>query len=427
MSRSMFSRRHFLLASLPSTGAALLAPGVASAIGSKVEDPAGPLPERQQWLAFVERVSNPVLEALSKREMRRKMPVEAAPGLREERAVGTHLEAFARLLAGLAPWLELEASPQETTRETTLRSRYRSWSQQALASALDPSSPDYMRFGESAQTLVDSSFLALALLRAPRQLLGTMESRTRARLIAALEKERTVQPPLNNWLLFGALNEALLRRLQASWDRTRIDHALQEHQSWYLGDGTYGDGPQYHADFYNSFVIHPYLLALMDELRDEAAWAGMASSIVDRARRYSLIQERSISPAGEFPVLGRSITYRAGAFHLLADISRRRLLPSTLSPAGVRSALTAVQQRTLNAAGTFSPDGWLQIGLAGHQPSLGERYISTGSLYLCSAAWLPLGSGPDDPFWSGAAASWTQKSVWSGHDAPPDHALDTHQ
>lgn len=350
----------------------MLAPGVASAIGSKGEDQAGPLPERQQWLAFVERVSNPVLEALSKRELRRRMPVEAAPGLREERAVGTHLEAFARLLAGLAPWLELEPSPQETTRETTLRSRYRSWSQQALATALDPSSPDYMRFGESAQTLVDSSFLALALLRAPRQLLGAMESGTRVRLIAALEKERTVQPPLNNWLLFGALNEALLRQMQASWDRNRIDHALQDHQFWYLGDGTYGDGPQYHADFYNSFVIHPYLLALMDELHDEPAWASMASSIVDRARRYALIQERTISPGGEFPVLGRSITYRAGAFHLLADISRRRLLPSTLSPAGVRSALTAVQQRTLNAAGTFSPDGWLQIGLAGHQPSLGK-------------------------------------------------------
>jgi hypothetical protein len=84
-----------------------------------------------------------------------------------------------------------------------------------------------------------------------------------------------------------------------------------------------------------------------------------------------------------------------------------------------------MQQRTLNAVGTFSPEGWLQIGLAGHQPSLGEKYISTGSLYLCSAAWLPLGLNASDPFWSGAAASWTQKSVWSGNDAPPDHAMDT--
>ena len=426
MSPSNLSRRHFLFTSLPSSGAALLAPSVALGIASNAEDRADSAPEREQWLAFVERVSNPVLEALSKHELRRRMPVESAPGLRDERAVGTHLEAFARLLSGLAPWLELEPSPSETPGETALRTRYRSWSQQAIASALDPASPDYMRFGESAQTLVDSSFLGLALLRAPKQLLNTMESGTRTRFVTALESERTVQAPLNNWLLFAALNELLLRRMEVFWDRNRIQYALQEHQTWYLGDGTYGDGPQYHADFYNSFVIHPYLLALMDELHDEPAWAGMASSILDRARRYALIQERSISPGGEFPVLGRSITYRGGAFHLLADISRRRLLPSILSPAGVRSALTAVQQRTLNAPGTFSPEGWLQIGLAGHQPSLGERYISTGSLYLCSAPWLPLGLEPADPFWSGAAVSWTQKSIWSGHDAPPDHALDTH-
>lgn len=404
----------------------MLAPSLASGMDSNAKVRESAVSEREQWLALVERVSDPVLEALSRHELRRTMPVEAMPGLRDERAVGTHLEAFARLLAGLAPWLELEVLVGETPRETALRARYRSWSQQGLASALDPSSPDYMRFGESSQTLVDSSFLGLALLRAPNQLLNTMESATHARLIAAMESERKVQPPLSNWLLFSALNEGLLRRLGVSWDRHRIDYALREHESWYLGDGTYGDGPQYHADFYNSFVIHPYLLALMDELRDEAAWTGMAPSIADRARRYAVIQERSISSTGEFPVLGRSITYRGGAFHLLADVARRHLLPSSLSPAAVRCALTAVQQRTLNAAGTFSRDGWLQIGLAGHQPSLGERYISTGSLYLCSAAWLPLGLDPADPFWSGAAANWTQKSVWSGHDAAADHALDIH-
>jgi hypothetical protein len=378
--------------------------------------------EREQWLDLLERVSHPVLEALSQQELRRKMPVEAVPGHQKERAVGTHLEALGRLLAGLSPWLELDPAPGESARETALRKQYRSWSQQAIASALDSSSPDYMRFGESAQTLVDSSFLALALLRAPKQLLHAMDSTTRKRLVTALESERIVQAPFTNWLLFAALNEALLRKLDVFWDRLRIDYAIRQHQAWYLGDGTYGDGPRYHADFYNSYVIHPYLLALMDELHDETTWKDMAPTIVERSRRYAAIQERTISPGGEFPVLGRSIAYRAGAFHLLADAARRHLLPSTITPAAVRGALTAVQQRTLTAPGTFSPEGWLQIGLAGHQPSLAETYISTGSLYLCSAAWLPLGLEPADPFWSGAAADWTQKSVWAGHDAAADHA-----
>jgi hypothetical protein len=412
------TRRHLLVSGLCATSATLL-----PTLEAQPTQPPPAKSVRDQWLDWLDRVSSPVLEALAAQKLRSLMPVEAVAGHETDRAIGTHLEAFGRLLSGLAPWLELEPTPAESPRETALRTRYRQFARQSLTIALDPASPDHMAFGASAQTLVDSSFLSLALLRAPHQLIDTLDPTTRQRLIAALESERTIQSPFNNWLLFAALNEALLRRLGVFWDRLRVDYALREHQSWYLGDGTYGDGPHFHADFYNSYVIHPYLLALMDDLADEPTWKPLFAPILDRARRYAAIQERVISPSGEFPVLGRSITYRAGAFHLLADVSRRRQLPDNLKPAAVREALTAVQLRTLTPPGTFTPTGWLQIGLAGHQQSLAETYISTGSLYLTSNVWLPLGLAPADPFWADPAADWTQKSVWSGQDAPADHAL----
>jgi hypothetical protein len=81
-------------------------------------------------------------------------------------------------------------------------------------------------------------------------------------------------------------------------------------------------------------------------------------------------------------------------------------------------------QRTLGPQGTFSTEGWLQIGLAGHQPGLGEIYISTGSLYLCSAAWLPLGLPPMAPFWSLPPQPWTAQIIWSGKNFQADHAHD---
>jgi hypothetical protein len=353
------------------------------------------------------------------------MPVEAAPGQQAARAIGSPLEAFGRLLAGLAPWLELDPAPGVDAAESALRHRYRQAALRGIEAAVDPQAADYMRFGQSSQTLVDSSFLALALLRAPRQLIGPLSPATRAQLIAALEQERAIDPPFNNWLLFAAVNEALLHRLGAKADPERIAYALHELESWYLGDGTYGDGPRFHADFYNSIVIHPYLLQLIDSVGDiEPGWKVLQPAIRERASRYAAIQERLISPRGEYPVLGRSIAYRAGAFHLLADAALRGLLPAAVKPAQVRGALTAVQQRTLLAPGTFSADGWLQIGLCGHQPGLGETYISTGSLYLASAAWLPLGLPPQHPFWATPAADWTQKAVWAGADLAADHALD---
>jgi hypothetical protein len=282
-----------------------------------------------------------------------------------------------------------------------------------------------MDFGGDRQTIVDTAFLSLALLRAPNHLVGKLPGSARAQLADAMRATREQLPPYNNWLLFAAAIEAALHALGEPWDRMRVDYALRQHATWYLGDGVYGDGPHFHQDYYDSFVIHPFLLALMDSVApNEPAWAAMADSVRARATRYAAIQERMIGPDGTYPVVGRSIAYRCGAFHLLADVALRGALPKDVAPPQVRGALSAVIRRTLGAPGTFDDAGWLRIGLAGHQPSLGEVYISTGSLYLCTAAFLPLGLSAADGFWSGPAMPWTSVKAWGGVDLPADHAMD---
>jgi hypothetical protein len=218
--------------------------------------------------------------------------------------------------------------------------------------------------------------------------------------------------------------EVALRFAGEDWQRNRVDDALRKHAAWYVGDGLYGDGPDFHFDFYNSFVIQPFLLEILDRhANEDPAWLALKTKEDARALRYAAIQERLVAPDGSYPAIGRSITYRCGAFHHLAEMARRQRLPETLSPAQARSVLTAVIQRTLSAPGTFDAHGWLQIGLCGHQPALGETYISTGSLYLCSAAFLPLALPPENRFWSDPAADWTSRQIWSGKNLPADHAL----
>jgi hypothetical protein len=204
----------------------------------------------------------------------------------------------------------------------------------------------------------------------------------------------------------------------------RVDYAVRSLNEFYKGDGLYGDGPLLHWDYYNSFVMHSMLLAVVETFSgQEKAWDKLHPVFVERSRRYADIQERLVNPDGSYPAIGRSITYRCGAFQLLADMALKKQLPQRLTPAQVREALTAVIRRTLDAPGTFDANGWLTVGLCGHQPSLGERYISTGSLYLCSNAFLPLGLAADDPFWSGAAEQWTSQKIWSGKDLPADHSI----
>jgi hypothetical protein len=156
---------------------------------------------------------------------------------------------------------------------------------------------------------------------------------------------------------------------------------------------------------------------------EAAEWKTFREKAVERLRRYAALQERLIAPDGSYPAIGRSIAYRAGAFQGLSLAALRKILPREVTPAQARVALTRAIRRTMEAGGTFDAQGWLKIGLAGHQPGLGETYISTGSLYLCSVALLPLGLPAIDPFWTSPPVKTTWEKIWSGEDLSADKAL----
>jgi hypothetical protein len=405
---------------LQSAGAVLVTPAAAvlNAAGQKADRP----PEdRSVWVGVLRRLADPVLNNLANETLRLRMPVEQAP--RADRRSVTHLEALGRLMAGIGPWIELGGGESD---EGRLRRGYADLARRAIDRAVDPASPDFLNFSRERQPVVDAAFLAQGLLRARHHLLETLEARTVRNLVAALESTRSITPSFSNWLMFSVTIEAALAALGAPPDLMRVDYALRQHDEWYKGDGAYGDGPSFHWDYYNSFVIHPMLLDVLDVFRDtQPAWKDLAVRVEARARRYAGVLERLVGPDGSFPPIGRSLAYRCGAFHLLAQMALRHALPEGVSAAQVRGALTAVIRRTLEAPDTFDANGWLRIGFCGHQPGVGETYISTGSLYLCSVAFLPLGLPPGDDFWSAPPQPWTSRRAWSGQPFPIDHALAT--
>jgi hypothetical protein len=205
--------------------------------------------------------------------------------------------------------------------------------------------------------------------------------------------------------------------------RDRVDRALSSLMDWYKGDGFYGDGRNFHMDYYNTIVMHPLLVDTINQFGDDPQWSDLKREIYERAARYAAVQERQISPIGTYPIVGRSITYRFGVFHALAQSVLLGYLPKQIDPAQVRCALSAVIRRQTVASGTFDANGWLNIGVCGHQPALGEGYISTGSEYMCAAGLLPLGLPAAHPFWSRPDAEWTSVQAWSGANIRHDQAI----
>jgi hypothetical protein len=377
--------------------------------------------EREYWIRILTRIVSPVLENLSAKTLKTKMPVETSPGAKLRKKFA-HLEAFGRSLAGLAPWLELGV---DGTKEGKLRAKFIDLSCSAIRNAVNPASPDYLNFSDGQQPLVDVAFFAQALVRAPKQLWSNLDEATKQHVVTALKSTRAIAPHYNNWLLFPAMIEAALLKFDKDADLERIHYAVTEHEKWYLGDGFYSDGPTFRLDYYNSFVIQPMLIDILQTVYTQRGEMGeMLQVIFERAERYAVIQERLIAPDGSFPPVGRSLSYRCGAFQLLAQLALYNRLPDALPTNQVRSALNAVISRTMEVRGTFDWRGWLQIGLAGYQPELAEDYISTGSLYLCSTAFLPLGLPAENIFWTTPPCNWTSKKAFEGSGIEPDKAFD---
>ncbi|WP_063663022.1 DUF2264 domain-containing protein [Comamonas thiooxydans] len=332
-----------------------------------------------------------------------------------------HIEAVARWLVGVAPALELHMSSVEDL-------RFKEWievSRLLIGKMTSPDSFERFDFNQGTQPLVEAAFLAQSLLRAPEALWHGLSSDVQDNVLGCLVSSRQIRPHFNNWLLFSAMVEAFLCSIGEPWDRMRVDYALRQHQQWYVGDGTYGDGAEFHWDYYNSFVILPMLLDILDAVQGQhSEWDRMRPLVLLRAQRHAEILERMIGPDGSYPLIGRSLAYRCGFLHVLAQLAWQQRLPASLNPGAVRAAMWAVIEKTLGRAENYDENGWLQIGINGHQPGVGENYISTGSLYLCSVAFLPLGLEESAPFWSLPEKPWTQRACfWLGQDMTLDKAL----
>lgn len=381
--------------------------------------------DRTFWLSMMDKIARPVLSNLAEDRLKEKMPVVLSPRVdnRENRMKASYLEAFGRTLSGMGPWLNAEGG---TTEEAALRNQYRQWTLKAIANAVNPSAKDYLQW-TGGQPLVDASFFAFGLVRCP-WLWEHLNDSTKQRVITALKLSRSTVPGYTNWILFSGMIEAFFCKYGYEYDKVRIEYGIREFaQHWYAGDGMFSDGMDFHFDYYNSYVIQPYLANIIGIVSTKGkAYEWFAPNLDKITKRYAVIQERLIAADGSYPVTGRSITYRGGAFHHLADMSLRKALPASLSPAQVRSALTAVLKKTTESPATFTRDGWLNLGLYGSQPDLADAYINTGSLYLCMTIFLPLGLPESDEFWASPPAPWTAVKVWSGQDLPADHALDLH-
>lgn len=375
--------------------------------------------DRIFWVSTLQKIAYPVLNNLSKGTLRKNMPFESNSS---EGQKFIYLEAFARVFNGIAPWLELGA---DNSNEGKIRAKYIQLTLKSISNAVNPNNNDYIFVVEPKQSLVEVALFAQGLLRAKNQIWLNLPMDVQARIIRELKNTRIIAPYENHWLLFTSMIEAALLEFTGECDKERLIYAISKFRDeFYIGDSIYSDGEDFAAGYYNSLIIHPMLNDILSVMRKYELPDGELLDVqLMRSSRLSSQLERLISPDGTYPLLGKSLAYRCGIFHLLSQAALLKILPRNINPAQVRSALTKVLQKQFTGNQNFNTEGWLICGLNGSQIELCDDEINTGSMYLCCAVFLPLGLSQNDFFWKAPSEEWSSVKAFKGSQIQPDQSI----
>lgn len=376
--------------------------------------------DRAYTVKILYKIAYPVIHNLANETLKKNLPLEQAPHYYNDAKEVSYTEAFGRTFAGIAPWLSL---PDDDTKEGKLRKSFKEETIKALTNAVNPNSVDYINFRTNAQPIVDAAYVVQGFMRAPN-LWAALDDVTKKRYVEEIKSLRNRTGAYNNWLLFTGLEEAWLLSVGEQYEPLRTMVAVNKLNEWYAGDGWYKDGSSFSMDYYNSYVINPMMVDLLKTLvaKKRAKQTDLDRAIA-RLARFGAFSERSISPEGTYPALGRSVTYRTAAFQALAQAALLGKLPKEVSPAQVRCALTKVFYNMYDGNQNFDKNGWLVLGFNGHQPEVADPYTATGSLYMATLGFLTLGLPADNQFWTDPPAPWTAQKAWSGQPIVKDHSI----
>ena len=277
----------------------------------------------------------------------------------------------------------------------------------------------YIIFDCKDQLLVEMANLVLSFYYCPL-LWKNINNATKNNIIKVMKKAYNYNPHDNNWILFSCIVGIFLYKNKYINNIIKIYTNIRNFENFYVGDGWYKDGNDFHMDYYNSYVILPFLCEIYKQLDNKTKYEDTFEKLV----RHSEFLERLISSDGSFPVFGRSAVYRTAIFHALVYSCFNQKISSNLTFGQIRSGLTEVIKKVfVNNLLNFNEKGFLNLGFSSFQPQIADKYSNSGSVYFSLLVFLPLGLNKNHDFWSSENEEWSQKKLWSGKSINKDAFL----
>jgi hypothetical protein len=385
---------------------------------------------RDQWLSILLQIINPVINSFVNKNIKFIFPIHHSAHLiendkRRNQTEIVFIELFSRTLLGVSILFQNE----ESINKDNLNDLF-----QNVLFMINTTFSGYLDFYHSSidhQLIVEMANCALAFIRAP-YLWNSLHYLIKNNILKIMYHSITkFKTHMNNWLLFEAIIEIFLYKNQKIKILNKTLFNLQIIESYYIGDGWYKDGPLFHMDFYNSYVILPFLITIYQELHllnyknNGILYKNLYNKTLLKIQRQSEFLERLISQDGSFPIFGRSGVYRTAIFHALVTTTYISGLPNSLSYGQVRTGLNAVIENMFQNEKIKIVDehGFLTFGFSGFQPEMADEYSNSGSIYFALLIFMPLGLNENHIFWNSSSEDWSQKKMYNGNSINKDKSI----
>lgn len=307
------------------------------------------------------------------------------------------LEAFSRLLWAISPYWQGKGG----------RTEFEEIYLQGIIAGTDPENPAYWGSPKDYdQRFVEMAAIAAAILEAPEKIWQPLSEKEKNNLATWLNTINQYFIPKCNWLFFKVLVNLALNKVGMPCDMPAAVAAMDEVDSWYIGEGWYSDGsatekPQ--RDYYIPWAIQYYSIlysVFAKEIDPERA-----EKFRQRALAFGKQFVNWFDEDGAALPYGRSLAYRFAqvSFYSVCVYAGIEPLPLEVMKGIIVRNLAWWMDKPI-----FDRDGILTIGYCYPQLYMSERYNAPGSPYWAMKTFILMALPEDHPFWAAKAAPLPQ-------------------
>jgi hypothetical protein len=271
---------------------------------------------------------------------------------------------------------------------------------EGLLAGTNPSHPEYWgQIGDCDQRLVECADIAWSLYLAKRHIWDCYTAAQKEQVARYLFQCTKARYYDCNWLLFGVVVNAVLKRLGMRHSQRQIDRHLACCERMYVGMGWYRDGEGNRFDYYNAWAFHYHGLQWV--ILDGDSNLALAELLRARMATFAADFRYFFARDGSTPCYGRSMLYRCA---YLGPLVLGHLL-------GCLGIDTGELKTMVNLGGKFFFDqeiltDRLHLGMGYLKPceSMIDPYSCGGSPYWACRALNLLQTAPDDALWRAVEA-----------------------